>query len=324
MNQDLVRYENNLIEARLKQFLSDADSVHNVLKAKAAKAIVERDWLAIWHLTESFMLTKGKKRTRTSQHTLKAYRAAIKRLMLEYWQDVNLLRPTPNNVDSLMIDLEKKSIGTQRVYISAYKMLYRMLRFTKVCSKAQPFQDVVIQSDSTASNAKREAYTNQEVTKLLEVADKEQSLIIVLGAWSGLRNSEIAKLQWSDVNLLEQTVLVREGKGNKTAKAKVFNGTPLNLLSVHMGTGLVIDSIKNLKTDSRRCDAIRDMIQTVCILAGVKYKGAHSFRHHLGSWAAVNGYNAYQIKELLRHKSIETSQIYIKDNALNVFNDVTV
>jgi len=333
-NLQIQRYDQEA-QARAQQFLTDADSKHDSLKVQAAKAANERDYWKLWELTESYILTHGKKRTRTSRHTMKAYRIAIKKLVKEFWTDVNLLRPTKNNVLSLINKLETRyAVGSQRIHLSAYKMLYKMLRYSEA-SKAIPFTDIVIQTDTEDASLKRDAYTTDEVTQLLRVADREQSLVIVLAAWCGLRNAEIVRLQWKHVNTEPKTdeqsnnrqeVTVLGGKGGKSARVPIITGVPLDTLSKYKNpNGFVIESIQKLKTESRKADAIRGIVKTVCILAKVEYKGAHSFRHHIGTWLADNEYTADQIKDFMRHASASTSeQIYIKGKRIDMFKDVKV
>lgn len=314
----------------MQTFLTDADSPDNKLRLAVVKAVSERDQDKLWLLTESYILSKSKKRTRTSAQTLKAYKAAIKKLVTEHWTDVNLLRPTKNDVSRLINDLESRyEIASQRVFIAAYKMLYRMLRFSGA-SEAIPFMDVVIQSDTVAPEFKRAAYTTDEVSRLLEVADRETSLIIVLGAYVGLRNSEISKLPWNLVNTSpavgssragRQEILVEFAKGNKTRRPPILGGIPLEVLSKHKSSTdkFVIMSIQKLKTASRKSDAIRDMIKTACIIAGVEYRGVQSFRHHCGTYLAEHGYSADEIKDFLGHSSVVTTERYIKAKRLDKF-----
>jgi integrase len=66
----------------------------------------------------------------------------------------------------------------------------------------------------------RQPFTDEEISKLLDVASKEWKGMILLAAWCGLRLADAAGLTWSNVDLEKKTLTFRPSKTRaKDAKA---------------------------------------------------------------------------------------------------------
>lgn len=63
-----------------------------------------------------------------------------------------------------------------------------------------------------AENGEVEVFSPLEVQKLLTHADREFLPCIAIGAFAGLRSSEVERLSWQDVKLTEKVIVVQKGK----------------------------------------------------------------------------------------------------------------
>ena len=65
-----------------------------------------------------------------------------------------------------------------------------------------------------------EIYAPGELAKLLEDADKSLTPFIAIGAFAGLRSSEILRLDWQDVKFDSDCIVVQQGKVKKRGKSR--------------------------------------------------------------------------------------------------------
>src|SRR6185437_9723191 len=65
-----------------------------------------------------------------------------------------------------------------------------------------------------------EIYTPEEIKLLLQYADPQLAPFIAIGAFAGLRSSEIERLDWADVRFDSNCIVVQKGKVKKRGKSR--------------------------------------------------------------------------------------------------------
>lgn len=322
MNQStntLVRFTGTTTE----RSLAIANMNEAELRREAMRAANERDVDALWNLVEAYVVTKGRKRARTSPATLLTYRVGIERL-LHHWSGENLLRPSRNAADAYIVELQEggkllpsrrgssaarpsKPLdpGTIQVRLAAARALYRALRWTGA-TEASPFADVSAPPNETAPEDRRVAYKETEIEKLYRVADDLGATIIALGADAGLRAQEMLDLLWADVNLSGGTLKVRSGKGRKRREVRLTEDAREALKTWKDA------SSTNHVLPFRTTTAARLRLQKLCSLAGVDYKGLHALRHYCGTWTYHASDDLNVTRKHLGHSDISTTTIYAK------------
>lgn len=146
--------------------------------------------------------------------------------------------------------------------------------------------------------------TRADLERVIEQATPRQRLCLILGAYAGLRISEIAALRYEDVRRDEGILVVRGGKGGKDRvvplAARIADeldpdgrGPVFALSGPNAGAG------------------IGDVIRKAFRAAGVDAR-PHDLRHTFGTEAAkaANG-NVVLVAQLMGHSSIQTTQRYI-------------
>jgi integrase len=139
--------------------------------------------------------------------------------------------------------------------------------------------------------------------------DRSVRLMILLGAYAGLRVSEIANLQTADIHLHTNpaTLMVRQGKGRKDRVV------PLHpVLAAEFGqvpAGWVFPSPR--KDGPMSVEWVRDLIERPFAALGVEMT-PHTLRHTFGTAVAqgTDG-NIMAVAELMGHSSVTTSQGYV-------------
>jgi integrase len=189
---------------------------------------------------------------------------------------------------------------------------------------------------------------HDDMMALLACLRGEMRLMGEVGYGSGLRSKELATLRWKDIDFTNKQILVREGKGDKD-RTTFLPESAIPALREHQERarklwehdrreqrhGVEVPSVKFDGTswpwfwvfpaagESRdpRSGIVRRHHQHrstlgKAISAAVKVWGGnqrvtvHSLRHSFATALLMNGMPIHELKELLGHASIETTQIY--------------
>ncbi len=130
--------------------------------------------------------------------------------------------------------------------------------------------------------------------------------MISLAAFAGLRVHEIAKLRGQDISITDKTLRV-VGKGGVSAVLPLHPELE-DLAAMMPARSWWFPS----HTDPRRPIRSQSVTQTIIktmTRAGVP-GSAHSIRHHYGTVLVQTGTDLRTAQELLRHASLQTTQIY--------------
>lgn len=152
----------------------------------------------------------------------------------------------------------------------------------------------------------------KHITALLAVANRRRTrAMIILAAYAGMRVHEIAKFQGSDIDRLGESITII-GKGGKTALIpahpaimQLANEMPRGYWFPAYGTQTDAPHIHSTQVSRAISNAMRR--------AGFEGK-AHQLRHYYASELLDNGVDIRVVKELMRHESIATTEIYTRVN----------
>lgn len=142
--------------------------------------------------------------------------------------------------------------------------------------------------------------------------------ILQIGFFAGLRASELANLDDSDIDLINKTVRIRGGKNDRDALL-YFNDICANTLKLYLKRRprLEIDHRYPLFYSNQKKRYDRKMIYNIFRRckeqAGIsKNGGCHVFfRHSSATLLLKRGCDLLTVKDLLRHKDIKTTEKYL-------------
>lgn len=141
-----------------------------------------------------------------------------------------------------------------------------------------------------------------DLRRAIDAANHDQRVAVMLGAYAGLRVSEIAALDAGDVHRRNGLLVVRGGKGGRD---EVVPLAP-ELADVLPHTGPAV----RYTTGQAVGAAIRRLFRSLGISAR-----PHDLRHTFGTAAARRaGGNMVLVARLMRHQSITTTQRYVRWN----------
>lgn len=158
--------------------------------------------------------------------------------------------------------------------------------------------------------------------QLLRGTTRERDrLLLMVAVYMGLRVSELCKLQIPHLDFERAMLMVREGKGCKDRAIPI----PSRLIGPLRGwigaraEGFVFPSPRGGGALTTR--AVQLLVKRVAAAAKLpdaaksrKYH-PHALRHVFASRALDSGANINELKELLGHSSISTTQIYLHADA---------
>ena len=322
--------------ARL-QGLSD-----EALRRFAVKAASERDLERLWELVNAYLTLRGGSGARTSKHTLRAYRRGIHEL-LTLWQGENLLRPSrdagPMYVQRLLTGAREELVrreppkaargrrvkdgplshATVGLRVAAARALYDALAWAQA-TEVDPFRDVRIGKTSTSIDDAPTArvYTAGELIALAAAARDQQELVIVLlGSHGGLRVSEMLRLTWSDVDLRNGELLVREGKGAKTATVALSPRLTQALTDYKREAAAALSTTVRQRQsvlELRSQYGVYNRLRTLSVRADVRFKGVHALRHSAGTRLYHQTGDLGQVQDHLRHATLDMARRYARSD----------
>jgi len=249
------------------------------------------------------------------ESTIKRYKSMIRKFVLATNKDPESI--SLDDVRDFLLDLKenkKLSIGTVNDYRSAIKYF-----FLVVLDKGW--------------NDKKIAYLKGyktlpvvlEKTEILNILDSIDDILcktIFTTMYSGgLRINEVLNLKISDIDSKRMQICIRESKSGRERRA-ILSEKNLELLRELLKNHPVASPKKWDSEDYIFCLSSRDkhicsksvrlnLIQTLQKLNIRKNTSTHVFRHSFATHLLEDGVSIFTIKELLGHKSISSTCVYL-------------
>ena len=258
---------------------------------------------------------------RASEHTIKSYQRDIKHLSnyctdksIPHWADLNQC-----HIRAHIAGRHRQGIGSTSLQreLSAIRSFYNFL-LKKRLADNNPAQHIKAPKqarklpktlDVDQINGLLEAGTNSA----LEIRDLA---MFELFYSSGLRLSELAALNLTDVDLPDNSLIVRTGKGGKSrilpigskAVAAINNWLQLRLKNVAVSESALFVSIRGTRLGQR---SIELRLEQWCKKKGIaEHIHPHMLRHSFASHLLESSQDLRAVQELLGHSNISTTQIY--------------
>ncbi len=126
----------------------------------------------------------------------------------------------------------------------------------------------------------------------------------LLGYGSGLRVSEVTKLEKRDINIKEKRMLIRQAKGSKDRTvplAKGFKETHMQHIPIKCGD-------RSLQRAFLRACSLAKLLD---IKPDLHF---HSLRHGFATRMVSQGVPIHHIRTLMGHSNISTTNVYLEAN----------
>lgn len=171
--------------------------------------------------------------------------------------------------------------------------------------------------------------TPQQVNTLLEAVSCEKHHLMILFYYAtGMRLSELRLLLWEDINFEEGLILVKKGKGAKdrivVLKESLADKVKAFRTMQRPTQQFVFEGKKQGKPIAAR--TVQWAFIRAREKAGLpKWVTAHVLRHSFATDSLKNGADLLTLKELLGHKKLNTTSLYLHLNSQhfkNMYNPI--
>ena len=238
-----------------------------------------------------------------SLQTFNSYSSAI-RMFCEYFKDRNDFE----HVNSSEIKVFLAHINEMRG-ICQERACFWALRFWYLEIECQPHKFDNIKCPKVQRKIQIPPPHNIIMEKLLKIKDPHQKAIVAVFYTTGIRLMELCKIECSNIDRKNLSILLRHCKGGKDGIV-VFPKLLIPILELHWKklskyqrtSKYLFPGInpEHYISDTTAYRAVKDNI-------GIK---THLLRHAYATYLHEHGASLEAIKEMLRHSSISTTQIY--------------
>lgn len=272
-------------------------------------------------------LTFCKTQKRLDAKTIKAYRIDLRQFS-EYLKTDDITNITVDSIEGFIASLHQSyKPKTAKRKIASVKAFFHYLEYKDLIT-INPFNKIQIKFREPVILPKiislpvlevlfRTIYKQHELaTTVYQKRKTLQDIAIVELLFStGIRISELCTLKASDVDLLDNTILIF-GKGAKERRIQIENADVLNILKEYHDCFYDLISQSNYFFTNRAGQSISDqyvrkMLNKYTSLAGINtHITPHMFRHTFATSLLDADVDIRYIQELLGHSSINVTEIY--------------
>lgn len=255
---------------------------------------------------------------RASEHTLKSYQRDIKQLTtycltqkIKHWDAVQ-----STNIQHHIANRHRKGVGS--------KSLQREL------SAIRSFYNYLLKKHLLSHNPAKHSRAPKQERKLPKVLDVDQVFGVLEGKpdstleirdvamfelfySSGLRLSELANLNLVDINLADQSLRVKYGKGGKQRDLPIGSKAVAAIKSWLSYRTETVDNALFISNKGTRLGqrSIQLRLDRWCKKIGVaEHVHPHMLRHSFASHLLESSQDIRAVQELLGHSNLSTTQIY--------------
>ena len=245
------------------------------------------------------------KEATTSEATAYLYEVALDKAK-KCWKDIPLQNITGRHIDTLILDMVKEGLQPPTINKNirhikaslnkAYEWDYisKPIRFPKPLEEIEQIRYFPI----------------EDLRKLFAViTDSEFADFCELSLYSGLRASEELRLAPTDVDNPKDFLRVSEEQKNKTESRIPINKHMRAVIDRCLSRRKGEPTLFRFKTRHWITQKFKGYIRKAGLKDEYRF---HDLRHTYGSHMAMRGKDLLTIKELMRHKSIDSTMKYAK------------
>jgi integrase len=301
--------------ARIRAERIEGKSLSNrARREKKAKEKLIQEW-TINRLWKEYIETKPK----TSGFIIDDQR--FKNHLEPILGDKKLEDLAPLDLDRLRIKLLKeKAPQTVKSIMALLKRISNFAKNKRLC-KGIDFKITL----PKVSNQKTEFLSEEELKRLLNAIKEDTNPyagpVMLIALYTGMRKSEILRLEWKDIDFEHGFIHIRGPKGGQDQKIPLNEAAREVFEKLPRTHELIFPGIHGLRT------GIYHAIGAIKKKAGLPkdFRPLHGLRHHYASMLASSGkVDLYVLQKLLTHKSPSMTQRYahLRDEALKKASDL--
>ncbi len=262
-----------------------------------------------------------------TKETIRRYRQTLK-VFMKITGIVDTRDISEDTVKKFFMDGRVERGWAASTYVTYHKSFVVFLRWLvqKGYLEANPAEDMELPRIEKKIPLK---LTKQEAERLLEVVYNypykyrflkyRNHAVFATFLFAGLRKGELVNLKYGDVDLENQSLFVRQGKGRKdriipicsrlkfslekymTERARLGKKCPEFFTSLNRDRGLTQHGLKHLVKWAKEA-------------TGIQF-GLHKLRHTFATLMLEGGCDIYSLSRMMGHSDIKTTTIYLAASA---------
>lgn len=266
-----------------------------------------------------------------TSHSIGSYRHSkmcLKNLIEFVGEDVNIDEITKEQVEKFIFSIYKRAKHSASLHLRHLKAVFNKAIDWGYLGK-NPFKGIKLRIPTN-----NPIFITKEELQL--IVEKESNPILkqiyLFAFYTGMRRGEIVNLEWSDIDMDNKLIKVRN-KNGFTTKSKKERIIPIG--EIICGILCKLKQDRNDKQDyvfakdnhkfnpTYVCRAFKKCIRLAKLNDDIHF---HTLRHSFASYLASKGVSLYIIQQLLGHSNFSTTQKYshLKNDdlvkAINLFN----
>lgn len=256
------------------------------------------------------------------KETLRCYKEGVKKF-LEYLRNIEVKYPTREHIRAFREELSKtNSIYTVNSYLTSLRRFFDYLEDNNL------YENITrsVKSLKASKIPTKQVLSLEECKKIYKsLTDKREKLIFSLAITTGLRANEIATAKIENIKMYngEVVLFVKCKKRDDESEYVKLSNEVLNDIYAYIenrtsGYIFTSQSYNNLG-GGLSTTSIRNIVKGIFRRFGYDEKGfsCHSLRKSMATISYLNGADIYEIKQVLHHNSIQTTQRYINSVTRN-------
>jgi len=259
-----------------------------------------------------------------AKSTIHKYRADLERLF-EYLQVTDINEINQNHLRDYLNHIRQTYNYTSSSIANKINILHHFFRFLHASGYINSNPAILIRSPRKKVKIPK-VLNDIELEKLLKATDKNSDtrfkkyalrdkLIFTMFAYTGLRRTELINLNWNDINLGNKYLIVRKSK-NKNQRIIPLHGRVMELLDLYLTERLPLknNALFIGNTENRiHHNSLKNLFDRYIKIAGLSGKGytIHTLRHTFATRLLNKDVSLVNIKNLMGHKTLESTQIYL-------------
>ncbi|MHB8276714.1 MAG: tyrosine-type recombinase/integrase [Candidatus Humimicrobiaceae bacterium] len=259
-----------------------------------------------------------------AKSTIHKYRADLERLF-EYLHLTDINEINQNNLRDYLNYIRQAYNYTSSSVANKINILHHFFRFLHASGYINSNPAILIRPPRKKVKIPK-VFNDIELEKFLKATDHNSDtgfkkyalrdkLIFTMFAYTGLRRTELISLNWNDINLGNKYLIVRKSK-NKNQRIIPFHDKVIELLDKYLSERLPLknNALFIGRTGERiHHNSLKNLFDRYIKITGLSGKGytIHTIRHTFATRLLNKDVSLVNIKNLMGHRSLESTQIYL-------------
>lgn len=219
----------------------------------------------------------------------------------------------------------KWSVNTYIVYYKSLSIFFKWC-MTEGCLSTNPMVGI---EKPKLENRLPTKLRKQDAFRLLEVVFNypydskflryRNHAIFSIFLFAGLRKQELLNLKYTDVDIENRTIFIRQGKGNKDRFIPISHTLAQSLLQYVKVRKEVNKTCPEFFASSNRAigytsHGLKRLVTQINEASGIKFN-VHKLRHTFATLMLEGGCDIYSLSKMMGHSDIRTTTIYLSASA---------